>query len=199
MKNNIKIVGAGLLILTVVVSYKVTNAVAQTPPPTGGSFCQTNGPYGNNAYVSSSTYQKGETVSFCLRDNGRIPFFFGVDSHPWVILDSKDQVVFQPKSIPPTSQPQASFVFFDTWNQHDNSGKQVPKGTYKVLFTGTIYTVQPVSFTIVPSAEDRDGNHDNDKDNGKNGGHDGNNWNDRNGSNDRNDRNGNNKNDRNGK
>ncbi len=112
------------------------------------SFCPILGPYGNNIYVSSATYRKGETVFFCLRDNGRIPLFYGPDERPWLILDENDQIVFQPVSIQPTSQPNPSSVFFDSWDQRDAIGKKMQKGRYKVIFTNTIYTVRAVEFKI---------------------------------------------------
>ena len=152
MKIFLRTLASFLVLALIIIGIQVKHASADQ----NTDFCLTNGPYGNNTYVPTSTYYKGQTVSFCLRDNGRIPLFYGPGAHPWVVLDDKGATVFQPTSAPVTTQPQPSFVFFDTWDQRDSTGKQVKPGKYQVLFTGTVFTARPVPFTILPKKDKND-------------------------------------------
>jgi hypothetical protein len=83
--------------------------------------------------ASAASYSSGEAVTVSITNRSRQPLKLR-NSAPWRIVNQADQTVFTPISAQVITEVPAGQTKTWTWDQKDNSGKQVPVGRYRVVF-----------------------------------------------------------------
>ncbi len=81
--------------------------------------------------TDKSGYAPGETVRITFENTGTVPITLP-NTAPWVIRDASGRVVYRPMAAMLLTVVAPGETKFWAWNQRDNTGSQVPPGTYAV-------------------------------------------------------------------
>jgi PKD repeat protein/subtilisin family serine protease len=103
--------------------------------------------------TDKTSYVLGETVRISFQNTGSVTIELP-NSAPWVIKDASGQIVFTAAAAQMITQVAPAETKTWSWDGRDNSGRQVPPGTYTVELTtrnaGTFRTTFTIQAPALP-------------------------------------------------
>jgi PKD repeat protein/subtilisin family serine protease len=103
--------------------------------------------------TDKTSYVLGETVRITFQNTGSVTIELP-NTAPWVIKDASGQIVFAPAAAQVITQVAPGETKTWSWDGRDNSGRQVPPGTYTVELTtrnaGTFRTTFTIQAPALP-------------------------------------------------